>query len=148
MIEKRIQELIKKEIINQQQANHLPHFELPVIEIESPQLEKHGDYACNIAFQLGGKLKMNPMGIGAILLPGIKKMVEQEKMLDQVELAPPGFLNFTLNSIWLSDTIGVINKKGKDFGKSNFGRQRKAQVEFVSANPTGPIHVAMVEALF
>jgi arginyl-tRNA synthetase len=62
-------------------------------------------------------------------------------MIDKIELAPPGFINFYLKSSWLSGTMQLITEKGEDFGKSNIGHRKKIQVEFVSANPTGPLHV-------
>ncbi|PIY96269.1 MAG: arginine--tRNA ligase [Candidatus Kerfeldbacteria bacterium CG_4_10_14_0_8_um_filter_42_10] len=141
MIERKIQELIKKAIVEQQQAGRWPHFEVPAIAIESPQLAEHGDYACNISFPLSGLLKISPMEIGTVLLSGIRAMVQENKMISQVELAAPGFLNFSLAPAWLNGAVDTINQKGAEFGKSNAGRQKKVQVEFVSANPTGPIHV-------
>lgn len=81
------------------------------------------------------------MEIGTVLLSGIRAMVQENKMISQVELAAPGFLNFSLAPAWLNGAVDTINQKGAEFGKSNAGRQKKVQVEFVSANPTGPIHV-------
>lgn len=141
MIKSRIQELVRKEIKHQQQAGALPFFEIPPIEVEYPQIEKHGDYATNILFQLAGQLKRNPMELGEFLLNGIKQLVAEEKMFTEVELVKPGFLNFTLDYHWLNNMVGLINKKEEAYGKSGIGRKKKVQVEFVSANPTGPIHI-------
>lgn len=141
MIKKKIQAIIKKEIKKQQQARTLPFLDLPPLVIESPPSEEHGDYASNIALKLASKIGITPMEAGEKLIPGLKKTVREEKMLEKVELASPGFLNFTLDQKWLREAVRVINKKGEDFGKSKIGRKKKIQVEFVSANPTGPIHV-------
>ncbi|MFA6272449.1 MAG: arginine--tRNA ligase [Patescibacteria group bacterium] len=141
MIKEKIQNLITEEILKQQQNQTLAAFEIPEIEIEYPQNNQHGDYSCNLALKLAGLLQRNPMELGNQIILGLRQRIADDKMIERVELAPPGFINFYLKSSWLSEATQMIITKGQDFGKSNIGHRKKIQVEFVSANPTGPLHV-------
>lgn len=141
MIKDIIQNIIREEIIKQQKNEELPAFEMPEIETEYPQQEQYGDYSSSVALKSAGILKRSPMEIGDQLLKGIRKRIENDEMFERAELASPGFINFYLNSSWISRTTQLIIKKGERFGKSNIGHRKKVQVEFVSANPTGPLHV-------
>lgn len=141
MVKEKIQSLIVEEILSQQQKQELAPFEIPEIEIEYPQIIEHGDYSSNLAMKLAGTLKQSPMEIGARIVDGLRSRIEGGKMIEKVELAAPGFINFYLKTSWLKDALQVILTKDQDFGVSNIGRKKKIQVEFVSANPTGPLHV-------
>ena len=141
MIKDIIQNIVREEIARQQHDEQLPSFEIPEIEIEYPQLEQYGDYSSNVSLKLASVLKRNPIEIGDQLLKGIRKRIENDEMFERVELATPGFINFYLNSSWLSKAVQLIIKEKKKFGKSDIGGRKKIQVEFVSANPTGPLHV-------
>jgi arginyl-tRNA synthetase len=141
MIKDKIQNIVREEILKQQENEELPAFEIPEIEIEYPQLEQHGDYSSSISLKLASVLQRNPIEIGDQIMKGIRQRIEGNEMIERVELASPGFINFYLNSSWLSEVTQLIIKKGKDFGKSNIGHRKKVQVEFVSANPTGPLHI-------
>lgn len=104
------------------------------ISLEYPKNPEHGDFSCNCAMVLKNKLNKNPREIAEILLPKFKEMPH---VID-VSIAGPGFINFKIKTdFWLD----FLNSVKADFGKSNIGKGKKVNVEFVSANPTGPMHV-------
>ncbi|MGC9372224.1 MAG: arginine--tRNA ligase [Thermovirgaceae bacterium] len=111
--------------------------EEPLVEIERPKREDHGDWATNAALQWAKFLELKPRDLAV----DIVSRLEESEYLHEVKIAGPGFINFVLSNKWISDMLSkVIEKKG-DFGRVDVGRGRKVQVEFVSANPTGPLHV-------
>ncbi|SDC11161.1 MULTISPECIES: arginine--tRNA ligase [unclassified Candidatus Frackibacter] len=110
---------------------------VPEIMLEVPREEEHGDYATNVAMVLAGQAKMAPRDIAQIIVNNLK----EADLIDKVEVAGPGFINFHLNNNWLYQTIELALNEGEDYGKSDFGQGKKVQIEFVSANPTGPLHV-------
>ncbi|MDR1020822.1 MAG: arginine--tRNA ligase [Synergistaceae bacterium] len=105
--------------------------------LERPRHEGQGDWATNAAMQLAKVFRVKP----SELAEDIASRLGDCGGVASVEVALPGFLNFTLASDWITDTIRDALAKGKDFGRSGIGRGRRIQVEFVSANPTGPIHL-------
>jgi len=107
------------------------------IILERPRREGQGDYATNVAMLIARHWGMKPRDAAEI----IKAHLGQSEYVEKVEVAGPGFINFFLSDAWLTGVIKDILAKGPDYGKSNIGRGKKAQVEFVSANPTGPLHI-------
>lgn len=107
----------------------------PVFDISYPPDVKFGDYSSNIAMKLAPLLHKSPLEIAELL----KAAISPKPIFSKVEIVPPGFLNFFINEKWLVGQAAEINKLKKSFGKSDFGRNKKVQLEFVSANPTGPI---------
>ena len=111
---------------------------LPVIEVGLPKDAGHGDYASNIALIGASFLKMNPRRIAEILVAGLGN---NEQIFEKVEIAGPGFINFFIkDSVW-QGFLKEVDDRGKRYGENDLGRSRKVQVEFVSANPTGPLHI-------
>ena len=111
---------------------------LPGIEVEPTKEESHGDYASNLAMVLASRAKKNPR-----LLAGILKdhLQDRDGILKKVEIAGPGFMNFFIREeIWAASLEAIEEKKNR-YGMSDAGRGEKVQVEFVSANPTGPLHI-------
>jgi len=111
-------------------------FNLDDIIIDIPKDKKNGDYATNIALMLAKKLKKSPMEIANLL----KELLESDK-IRKVEVASPGFINFFVSNDYLYQNLNKIIEDGKNYGKNNFGKGEKVNVEFVSANPTGTIHI-------
>jgi arginyl-tRNA synthetase len=109
------------------------------IEISYPP-EDFGDYSCNIGMKLAGKLKLNPFVIAETIAKEIE-VAEAGKNFEKIEVVKPGFLNFKLNKKYYQQLVAKILAKKQEFGQSDLGRGKKIQVEFVSANPTGPIHL-------
>lgn len=117
----------------------LPVKDIPDFYMEVPQDKEHGDFASNIAMILAREAKMPPVKISKITADRIN--MEKEPLIEKVEVAGPGFINFYLVPTWANAVIYDVLKYGRDFGKSNMGKGTKVQVEFVSANPTGPMHM-------
>lgn len=113
-------------------------FCLDEVEIEVPKEKSHGDFSVNTAMKLTKILGKNPREIATALVGG---MNFDGTYIEKVEIAGPGFINFYLNSKWLHDGISLAKSMGSDFGKTNIGNGKKVMVEFVSANPTGPMHM-------
>lgn len=105
--------------------------------LERPKREGQGDWATNVAMQLRKIFNISPVELAGEIIANIKK----DEIIAGIEIAGPGFLNITLSSAWVSDAIRGVIQQGDDYGRNNQGGSRKVQVEFVSANPTGPIHL-------
>lgn len=112
--------------------------DIPEIQIEKPNQPEHGDAASNIAMNLASVLKMNPRKIAEQIVEG---MEFESSKIDAVEIAGPGFINFRYAENYLFDELQQILDQGKNFGKSNSLEGQRILVEFVSANPTGPLTV-------
>ena len=108
------------------------------IEIEVPKEKKYGDFSVNTAMKLTKILKNSPVNIAKAI---IEKMDFEGTYIEKCEIAGPGFINFYLKSDWLYDGLKLAYELGEDFGKTNLGKGKKVMVEFVSANPTGPMHM-------
>lgn len=108
------------------------------VEVEEPKEKQHGDLATNFAMVMAREAKMAPRKIAEIIA---SKMNTSGTFIEKVEVAGPGFINFFLNQNFLIETLKLIHKRGKDYGRVNLGNGKKVQVEFVSANPTGPMHM-------
>jgi len=108
-------------------------------ELEIPSLAQHGDYATNAAMVLAKSLKKNPREIAEKLSEPITSL--GANILDRLEIAGPGFINFFVKSEAFKRVIPMIFEKRENFGKTDIGKGQFVQVEFVSANPTGPLHV-------
>ena len=107
------------------------------ILIERPKLASHGDYACNLAMQLAKPLKKSPRDIAQALIAALPK----SGVLEKVEIAGAGFINLVLTKAAKQQIVHAVLHAGAGYGHIHLGRGRKVQVEFVSANPTGPLHV-------
>ena len=132
-----ISQLISQAIESAQQAGALPA-ELDVnIQIDRTRDKSHGDYACNIAMQLAKAARQKPRDIAEMLLTHLPA----NDSVAKVEIAGPGFINFYLSTDTIYAVIPTIIEQAERFGHSSVGAGKKVQVEFVSANPTGPLHV-------
>lgn len=111
---------------------------LPAFNIERPADVSHGDFSCNAAMAFAKTLKSNPRAIGQMIAEEINL---QDTCFDKVDVAGPGFLNFYISSSWFTDTVASVIAEGEDYGKTDYGCDKKILLEFVSANPTGPMHI-------
>ena len=107
------------------------------IHIERPKTLEHGDYSTNIALQLTKILKKNPREIAQLII----EKVGLDPSIDRLEIAGPGFINFYLSAAGKSSIIKNIFTQSNNYGHNEAGKNQKLQVEFVSANPTGPLHI-------
>ncbi len=106
-------------------------------KVERPKDESNGDFASNIALVLSKKLKKNPYDLALEIVKKVNLTEEFEK----IEAVKPGFINFYLSQKYLQNQVKEIIEKDSFYGSSTLGKNKKASVEFVSANPTGPLHI-------
>ena len=122
------------------EAGELPAAEVNVadmIKLEVPKDKQHGDFACNIAMMLAKQLRCAPRQIAEAVV----SRIDCDEDIAKTEVAGAGFINFYLTPNWLYSTMEQIEKQGTDYGKIDMGKGKKVMVEFVSANPTGPMHM-------
>ena len=111
---------------------------LPDIILETPRSKENGDYATNIAMQLTKLAKQPPRAIAEAI---VEKLDKESASIEKVEIAGPGFINITLNKDYLQEVVHTVLNEGEEYGRSTAGNKEKIQVEFVSANPTGDLHL-------
>lgn len=132
-----------KELIESALASLITQQSLPAdvssadVQLERTKDRSHGDFASNIAMVLAKPAKMNPRQIATLIVDALP----QHEMIEKVEIAGPGFINFSLSASSRQQVVADVLKKAGQFGLGNYGNGQKVQVEFVSANPTGPLHV-------
>jgi len=112
--------------------------EIPAVQIEVPKITEHGDYATNVAMILAAGIRRPPRQVAEII---IQHLDPPEGMLDRVEIAGPGFINFFIHEPYWYQVLNDICRDGETYGTCDYWRGQKVQVEFVSANPTGPLHI-------
>lgn len=115
-----------------------PEGTIPEFDIEIPAERDHGDLSANVALMSAKTFKMPPRKIAEIILNNLEL---DNNLVLKSEIAGPGFINFFLNENFFENTIKEIIKYGKNYGSSDFGKGKRIMVEFVSANPTGPMHM-------
>lgn len=120
-----------------QKQGVLPEGELPEAGVERPQNADHGDFASSLPLRLAKLARKNPLAIAESLVP----FVEIDGMVESVWAAPPGFVNVKLSPTWLQSQVEAVISAGDTFGNTNTGAGKSVQVEYVSVNPTGPVHV-------
>ena len=133
----KIEELVRKAVSDAQEAGDLPAFEVGDLGLERPADAGNGDWTTTLALRSARLAHMAPRAIAQAIVdhmaadPGISK----------VEVAGPGFVNFYLSAAASNEVFRTVREQGHDFGRSNIGAGEKVQVEFVSANPVGPLHI-------
>nr|PZM90279.1 MAG: arginine--tRNA ligase [[Clostridium] cellulosi] len=118
--------------------NLLPEMPIPAFSVEIPADRNHGDFASNIAMISAKSFHMAPRKIAELL---VSKIDLSGTCLSDVQTAGPGFINFFLSQSWYTDVLKAIAEEKEDYGSSDMGKGKKVMVEFVSANPTGPMHM-------
>jgi arginyl-tRNA synthetase len=137
--------MLKKELVNclqqavseAQQKGALALAALPEVLIEHPQNPEHGDFASGLSLKLARAVKMSPMAIAE----KVSEYIVPPPQIDRIWVAEPGFINFTLRDDWLSKQVESILADGESYGDIELGNGNRVQLEFVSVNPTGPLHV-------
>lgn len=141
-INSEIRQQIKDAVINSinksVETGELPSLEITDITIEIPREKGHGDFSTNVAMQITKTAKKAPRQIADTI---IKNITTDGTYINKVECAGPGFINFTLDNRYLYETINIIEQEKENYGRINIGNGKKVMVEFVSANPTGPLHM-------
>ncbi len=136
-VNKELSVIVAQAIEKAQAVGALPQFALPEVAIERPRDLSHGDYASPVALRLARLARMAPMKIAEVIVAHL----ERPSFLADVSVAAPGFINFRLTTACLQQVVEEILTAGMDYGRIHLGDGKKAQVECVSANPTGPIHI-------
>ncbi|MCZ2260679.1 arginine--tRNA ligase [Sporosarcina sp. G11-34] len=120
------------------EAKLVEEADMPVIMLETPRSKENGDYATNIAMQLTKLAKKPPRAIAEAILANIDK---ESASIESIDVAGPGFINITLKKDYLQEVVKTVIDQGAEYGRTNSGQGEKIQVEFVSANPTGDLHL-------
>jgi len=137
-MEQILTELLIDALHRAKQAGELNFETVPDISLRRPPDKAHGDFASTIAMQLAAQAKRSPRDIAQCIIAHLNLA---HSPIQKCEMAGPGFLNFFLNqAYWYDELKGIITQQA-DFGRVNIGQRQKVQVEFVSSNPTGPLHV-------
>jgi arginyl-tRNA synthetase len=137
MLKYKIARLLEQAAKKAQAEGLLPAIALPEVIVEHPQNPEHGDYASSLPLKLAKAARMAPMTIADTLA----KLLTETREVKEVSAAAPGFLNFFLTDKWLAEQVEEILSAGNDYGNLALGKGTKVQIEFVSVNPTGPIHI-------
>lgn len=132
-----IQTLLTQALSSLKTSGVIPTEISPNIQITRTKDRAHGDFACNLAMMLAKPAAKNPREIAQLLIDSLA----ENDQLDKVEIAGPGFINFFVKQSNTLSVINTINTQAETYGLSNIGAGRRVQIEFVSANPTGPLHV-------
>ncbi len=120
------------------QKGLLPELNLPYLEVEATANPQHGDYAANAAMILASHVKQNPRKIAQIIQENVH---DEGNIIEKTQIAGPGFINFFIkNDVWV-EALKNIDEQKETYGCLTMGQGKKVQVEFVSANPTGPLHI-------
>ncbi len=134
-----VKELVKQEIqAAVVKAGLASEEQIPGVILEIPKEKAHGDYSTNMAMQLARIAKKPPRAIAEEIAASFDKT---KASVEKIEIAGPGFINFYMNNSYLTELIPAILQAGEKYGETNTGKGQKVQVEFVSANPTGDLHL-------
>ena len=110
---------------------------MPEVQLERPANPQHGDFATSLPLRLARATRINPLQ----LAEGLTKLLPTGEQLERVEAAAPGFINFYLRDSWVQAQVEAVREAGPEYGNVDVGEGRRMMVEFVSVNPTGPVHV-------
>jgi len=137
MLRKELANCLEQALFEAQQRGDLASAALPDVLIEHPQNPEHGDFASGLPLKLARSMKMSPMAVAEVILAHITAPPQ----VHRIWVAEPGFINFTLKDDWLSQEVESVLAAGESYGNIKLGKGNKVQLEFVSVNPTGPLHV-------
>ena len=134
-VQEKLKHEIKQSVIK---AGLASEEQIPNVILETPKEKAHGDYSTNMAMQLARVAKKAPKAIAEDIIANFDK---SKASIEKIEIAGPGFINFYMNNQYLTDLIPAILEQGDKYGETQVGNGQKVQVEFVSANPTGNLHL-------
>jgi arginyl-tRNA synthetase len=136
-VKEHIQELLSQSLLHLQRNGVLSLPEEPVIHLERSRSSEHGEFASNIAMSLAKSARMPPRDLAQAIIDNIPK----SRQIDKMEIAGPGFINFFLHHCALTGVINDVLRQGKQYGGPQLRHEGQLSLEYVSANPTGPLHV-------
>ena len=138
MLKHQLQSLVEQSLNQLINEGDLPESELPEIQIDRTKQREHGDYSCNIAMVMARSAKRAPRDLATVIVAALP---DDSELIERVELAGPGFINFFMTPTAMQGVVHDILAAGNEYGHSDIGTGQKVIIEFVSANPTGPLHV-------
>ena len=137
MLKQELAGCLQQAVLKAQREGALAPAALPEVLIEHPQNPEHGDFASGLPLRMARAMRMSPLAIAEKII----EHIVPPPQVDKVWVAPPGFINFTLRKDWLSTEVKSILVAGEAYGDIEIGKGKRVQLEFVSVNPTGPLHV-------
>jgi arginyl-tRNA synthetase len=137
MVKQELARCLQQAVLEAQRKGALASAALPEVLIEHPQNPEHGDFASGLPLKLARAMKMSPMAIAE----KVSEHIVPPPQIDKIWTASPGFINFTLREDWLSTEVESVLAAGESYGDIELGKGKRVQLEFVSVNPTGPLHV-------
>lgn len=129
---------IEESLFAARKAGRISFEEIAEFQIEIPKEKSHGDFSVNVAMKMAKAVKENPRKLAETILSGLE---DTEGFIGRAEVAGPGFINFYLETSWLYPVVPAVLSEGDGYGSSPLGAGEKVQIEFVSANPTGLLHM-------
>jgi len=137
-VKKGVNEIIRRAMARAQERGELAEGTLPPLIVEYPRDERHGDYTTNVAMTMASQTGKPPRAIAETIVRFIE---DAEGIIERVEVAGPGFINFFLKEAYWHYFLREADQQGKRYGEGELGKGKRALVEFLSANPTGPLHI-------
>lgn len=133
----KLKKLVEQTLVELVSSAKISIDSIPDVQIDRTRDRSHGDFACNVALVMAKAAKTNPRQLAQLIVEALP----EAEFLDQADIAGPGFINFFVNDKSRYSVVGDIVELGEAYGRSDIGQGQRIQVEFVSANPTGPLHV-------
>lgn len=137
MLRQKLAEILEKAVVEAQRRGIIVASTLPEVSVEHPQNPEHGDYASSLPLKLARTAGVSPLALANKIVELIPPIAE----VAEIRVASPGFINFSLRNDWLTSQVDSILEAGSNYGAIDLGRGERVQIEFVSVNPTGPLHV-------
>ena len=132
-----VSDLVTRSVEQARRDGFLQLDTVPDVQLERPANPQHGDFATSLPLRLARATRINPLQ----LAEGLVKLIPADEQVQRVEAAPPGFINFYLRDSWIQQQVDAVRQAGPEYGNLDLGRGQRMMVEFVSVNPTGPVHV-------
>jgi arginyl-tRNA synthetase len=137
-VKKGVNEIIRRAMARAQERGELAEGTPSPLIVEYPRDERHGDYTTNVAMTMASQTGKPPRAIAETIVRFIE---DAEGIIERVEVAGPGFINFFLKEAYWHYFLREADQQGKRYGEGELGKGKRALVEFLSANPTGPLHI-------
>jgi arginyl-tRNA synthetase len=143
VVQTQLASLVRTAIEQAQESGDLPAFEIPPIQMERPGRKEHGDWSTGVALVVAKDAKMKPRDVADAIVAALGRVGSEAHadLIAAIEVAGPGFINFRLSHRWLTGLVREIEQAADAWGRTDAAEPEKMQVEFVSANPTGPMHI-------
>ncbi len=139
LLQNQVVEAIAATLEKVKESGQLPMGTIPSPMVEPPKRAEWGDFSCNVAMTLASTVRQPPLKVAGVLATNLREQFPE--LFKRIDVAPPGFLNLTLHPLRWIEVLRTIQEQGSSYGTSHIGKGKRILLEFVSANPTGPLHV-------